>query len=201
MADDTTTLPVPPHVHGYHQEHRRDSDHGRIADGLAVEAMMTSKDVSTQLQVHANRANDDANLIERSIENAKDRLSDAIASGTNRTLEQFGLTGVLIQKVAGELSTQAVLNAKDGIIDSAKNAAAATLLAVQNQAAVMAKLCECCCEIREAIRSDGDETRELMNTLARRDSERRETDLKIELSNAKQTEVLRALIAASVTVK
>lgn len=169
-------------------------DHGRAADHLAFETMTTAKDVLTNLNVHGGRMDDKFT-----------GLSALVADAQFRTLERFGITDVavernggdirtLIAKVAGEITTQATLNAKDGIIDSAKNAAAATLLAVQNAAAAAAQLAECCCELKVGQRDQADRILAMLTDNERRNSDRRETNLKIDLSNCEQLEKIRTAI-------
>lgn len=49
------------------------------------------------------------------------------------------------------------------ILESVKNASAAQLFAAQNHAAALAQAAECCCEIKELIRTEGGQTRDLIN--------------------------------------
>lgn len=172
----------------------RRRDYGRAADHLAYETMTTSKDVLTNLNVHGGRMDDKFT-----------GLNTLVADAQFRTLERFGVSDVLTErnggdtrtllaKIAGEITTQATLNAKDGIIDSAKNAAAATLLAVQNAAAAAAQLAECCCELKIGQRDQTDRVLAAITDNERRNSDRRETNLKIELSNCEQLEKIRTMI-------
>jgi hypothetical protein len=162
--------------------------HGRAADHLAYETMTTSKDVLTNLNVLSNKIGDDFNTIHRSIEASRASVGGLVTESGFRNLEQFGLIGVQAQKIGGELTTQVTLLAKDSIIDSAKNASAAMLLAVQNQAASMAALAECCCEIKEKITSDGDSTRTLINSIHTNSLERQLSDAKNALSGLQQSQ-------------
>lgn len=72
-------------------------------------------------------------------------------------------------------------------LQAERHASAAVLLATQLAATAAAAAAACCCELKEKIGEDGAETRELMNEIERRHCERRETDLKIDLSNTRQT--------------
>lgn len=126
-------------------------------------------------------------------------------------------TDVLVQKTTGEIQTQITLTAKDGIIDASKNAAAlvlqaekiasATALEAQKLAsAAAAAAAECCCELKmaiaasrcdvlEAIRDRGDKTDALINGIERDRQAVALVDSKIELSNCKQNEAFRAMLA------
>jgi hypothetical protein len=75
----------------------------------------------------------------------------------------FNLSQVQATSNFNMLTVQAEKLAAAALLDSTKNAAAATLLATQLAATAAAQLAECCCELREKITKDGDETRELIN--------------------------------------
>ncbi len=49
------------------------------------------------------------------------------------------------------------------ILEASKNAAAAQLFAAQNHAAALAQAAACCCELKELIRAEGGQTRDLIN--------------------------------------
>ena len=191
---------------------------GVAADHQAYESMTTSKDVINAINTVSNRQGDSFNAVERSIANSQSAGEGLVTDSSFRTLEQFGVSGVLVQKTTGELNTlvqktsgeivtQVTLTAKDGIIDAAKNAAAITLQAeklasasvlqaFQLAAAQAAAAAECCCELKEKIGDDGDKTRELINRLEQARLAVSLVDTKIELSNTKQTDILRAFIAS-----
>lgn len=106
------------------------------------------------------------------------------AASTLATNVASGTLGVAIEKTsaANQLATnvgsQAVLNlvlqqsnaasvqaekiAAANQLTTEKIGAAAALLAVQNQAAALAQAAECCCELKELIRADGEKTRDLV---------------------------------------
>ena len=58
---------------------------------------------------------------------------------------------------------EAVKNAAAAALEATKNAAAAYLQGSQSTAAILAAQAECCCELKELIREDGDKTRALIN--------------------------------------
>lgn len=165
-------------------EGRGRRDFGRAADHLAYETMTTSKDVLTNLNVHGGRMDDKFT-----------NLNNLVADAQFRTLERFGITDVavernggdtrtLLSKIGGELATQATLNAKDGIIDSAKNAAA-----------IAKQVAECCCELKEKISDEAEETRELINSINTSSLERQLSDAKNALAGAQQSQgIINALL-------
>lgn len=271
----------------------RGSSNGYVADLAALGAIETSKDISQQLNILANRMGDDfnnvnvqtANLGRDIIENRAqltgtitnaagtlgvqnerigsaagvqvERVGNQLGVQSERIGTQLGVQGekigsqlgvqgerigstvglqistlgaalgvqaekignnigiqnekiatdsqVLIEKTAAALCLQIATSGSAAEIQSEKLAAAANLqaerisaasalLAYQNAAAQAAKACECCCEIKEKIRCDGGETRALINELDRRNADRRENDLKIDLSNSRQNEHIRHMM-------
>lgn len=212
MTDTTTSPIVEGHVHGYGR------DHGRAADHLAYEAMTTSKDVIVAVGVLGNRNGDSFQALERSVENSKAVVGGLVTDSSFRNLEQFGLAGVqaeklaaatdvLVQKTTGELVTQVTLTAKDAIIDAAKNAAAGALQAEKIAAAQALAAAECCCELKalilaqacntnDKIRDQGDRVTALINSTESARQAVALVDAKIELSNSKQNEQFRAMLAS-----
>lgn len=57
----------------------------------------------------------------------------------------------------------AITGFKDVALAQATNTAALQLSAAQNTAAILAAQAECCCEIKELVRADGQMTRDLIN--------------------------------------
>jgi hypothetical protein len=92
-----------------------------------------------------------------------------------------------VERVASAVVLQAEKLGSATALQAEKIASASVLLATQLAASAAAKQAECCCELKSAIHHEAEETRELMNTIDRRHGDRREQDLKIDLSNARQT--------------
>lgn len=133
----------------------------------------------------------------------KDRMhltSDALNDALRDTVKDIAAVGLAVEKIgaAGELATEKVASAtqlanalgftntqnllisgfKDGRYDAASNLAAIQQVAFENACSIKAQLAECCCEIKELVREDGEKTRSLVSTL---DNQR----LAVNLSDAK----------------
>lgn len=76
---------------------------------------------------------------------------------------------VTAYQVEGRGLVEAAKNAAAVEVQAEKLAAASILDATKNAAAAAAQLAACCCEIKEKIGSDGDETRALLNGIALQD--------------------------------
>jgi hypothetical protein len=76
---------------------------------------------------------------------------------------------VQAQKDFDALNVQSNLMQYNVLLDSAKNASASTLLMTQIAAASAAAAAECCCELKEKIGSDGQKTRDLINSNTQQD--------------------------------
>lgn len=70
----------------------------------------------------------------------------------NQATSNFNLISVQNEKIAAAAQ-----------LEAQKNAAAAQLEAQKNAASIAAQLAECCCELKELIRCEGQKTRELIN--------------------------------------
>lgn len=84
----------------------------------------------------------------------------------NTLLSQFNATNVQQLTFFNALNVQAEKNVAATNLAIEKSAAAATLLATQNHAEALRQAAECCCELKELIRAENGQTRELI-----RDSE------------------------------
>lgn len=80
-----------------------------------------------------------------------------------------------------ELGVQAEKTAAANILAVEKTGAANQLEAAKNSAAILAQIAECCCEIKEKIASDGQHTRDLINSIERDRLATQNHDLKAQL--------------------
>jgi hypothetical protein len=122
----------------------------------------------------------------------KDRMhlsSDALNDALRDTVKDIALVGLTVEKTgaAGQLSTEktaaaiqlasslAFANTQNLLVSGFKDS---HYEAFQNAASIKAQIAECCCEIKELVREDGEKTRSLVSTL---DNQR----LALDLSDAK----------------
>lgn len=113
------------------------------------------------------------------------------AAGILATNVAAGALGVAIEKTAASTNlaiekTAAATNlaiektAAAGMLLAVQNAGASALTAAQNHALALAQAAECCCEIKELVRADGEKTRDLVSSI-------NAANLATQLVDAKQT--------------
>lgn len=104
------------------------------------------------------------------------RLQKQVSDNNTATALGFKDAQALAYQVEGRALLEAAKNANALGVQADKlwyqtnlqaqtNAAAAVLLATQNQAAILAAQAECCCELKEKITAEAVETRALINTI------------------------------------
>ena len=104
-----------------------------------------------------------------SLRNQTSFLSEQVRDTNAQILAEVGRTSaaelVAIEKIAAaqQISSEKLGAATQLAIE--KTAAANQLFAAQNHATMMARMQECCCEIKEKIASDGQQTRDLINSI------------------------------------
>lgn len=147
--------------------------------------------VGGQINTHLERVN---GHLSASIEkNACEGQATTVAQSQqlqNLMIQQANLASVQAQTFFAATNLAIEKTAAAQVLEATKNAAASTLLAVQNHAAAMAAAAECCCELKELIRADGDKTRDLV-TRYNADS------LAIQLADAK-AKILQLSVAVGV---
>lgn len=97
-------------------------------------------------------------------------IRDHIDSNRNSADRQFSDIGIQAEKTAA--ATNLAIE---------KTAAASQLLATQNTSAILAQMAECCCEIKEKIAADGQQTRDLINSIEQDRLRTLNSDLKAQL--------------------
>lgn len=108
---------------------------------------------------------------------ATQRLMQSVANITDTLiLTNASESRIQVEKISAELRVQADKNAFENLlqfkevqITQERIAAAAARDAAANAAAIAAQLCECCCELKEKISAEADETRELLNATKMQD--------------------------------
>lgn len=165
---DSTSPTTTVNVDGNSHHGYGHNDSGRFADRMAQESIHTTKDIANQLVVLANRTDD-----------------------------SFGRVGVQAERNVGVLGVQAEKIGAAVALQAEKIAAAAALQAHQIAAIAVAAAAECCCELKAAILLNGEKTTNLMQEIERARNALALTDAKIDLSNSKQNEYLRGLIATA----
>lgn len=113
------------------------------------------------------------------------RQGQALQTTVEKTAAAVNLA---VEKTAAAGILEASKNSAAALLDSSKNAAAAALAAATNTASILAKQEDCCCELKELIREDGQKTRDLINSI-------QSTNLAVQLSDAK-AEILALKIKA-----
>lgn len=179
MADATTNTVPDSFVRG--------SSNGYVADLAALGAIQNSKDIASMLTILGNRMSDDFNAVNVGQANSTLATVTARADVVNSIANHAGVLGVQAEKIATDSQVQVEKVSAAIQLQSEKIASASVLLATQIAAAASKEACECCCKVQNAIHHEAEETRELLNEIDRRHSDRREADLKIDLSNARQT--------------
>jgi hypothetical protein len=105
-----------------------------------------------------------------------DALNDALRTLTgvvnstaaaNELATEKTAAAIQLANALGFTNTQNLLVSgfKDGRYDACENTGKITMQAAQNHALALAQAAECCCEIKELIREDGEKTRGLINSL------------------------------------
>jgi|ERR1700722_4556609 len=149
-----------------------------LASGVAsvlVDSARNASAISVQSQSETNQLSDQA-------------TNNANLSSVQAT-NNFNLSGVQAQTNANLASVQAVGFAMSADISRQKFAYEGQLQAQTIAAAAAAKAAECCCELKSAILSDGQKTRDLLNSIT-------EQNLRDRASRAEQ--VLAAYYSAKV---
>lgn len=137
-------------VHGTEEAHKEyDQLQKQISDS-ATSTLVGFKDLTAlSYQIQG------ASLLEA----AKNAAAITLQATTNANA-----ASVQAQNFTNLLQVQAMTNFNALNVEMVKNAAAAELRAQTIAAAAAAQAAECCCELKELIRADGDKTRALINT-------------------------------------
>lgn len=129
----------------------------------------------TTAQFFASQAEAVEAITERGV--AAELAVEKTSAATQVNIEKAAAAGILATNVssqqiqnfqlqfanAASVQAQTFFSATNLAIE--KTAAAAQLSAVQNQAAALAQAAECCCELKELIRADGEKTRDLVSSI------------------------------------
>ena len=125
------------------------------------------------------------NAAAQSLESAKNAAAQILESAKNTAAldvqaeKNAAALGVQAEKLSASREVQAekiaaaslvnslTLNSATNVLIQTK-ADAATLFAAQNAASIAAQMATCCCELKEAIRDDGDHTRDDIDDLEER---------------------------------
>lgn len=100
--------------------------------------------------------------IERQQKDSSD-LGQLVAASQRETIVALKESLATQYQIEGRLGVQAEKNASALGVQAEKLAAADMLEATKNAAAISKQLAECCCELKELVREDGDKTRALLN--------------------------------------
>lgn len=152
---DTTILPTAP-AYVQISDHHNDRCHNGISDKdrMALGSDFLNASLSNlSNQVNSNGA---ANSL------ATEKVGAANELAIEKTASAIGLANAL-----GFTNTQNLLISgfKDSRYDACENTNKITMQAAQNHALALAQAAECCCEIKELIREDGEKTRSLVSSI------------------------------------
>jgi len=125
------------------------------------------------------------------VEAAKNAAAQILESAKNTAAlnvqaeKNVAALGVQAEKLAAASTVNSLtLNSATNVLVQTK-ADAATLFAAQNAAAIASQVAECCCTVRESIRSDGDKTRDAIDDLEERINEIESLRNAVDLVDAK----------------
>lgn len=100
--------------------------------------------------------------IERQQKDSSD-LGQLVAASQRETIVALKESLATQYQIEGRMSVQAEKNTAQLGVQAEKLGAAQILEATKNAAAISKQLAECCCELKELVREDGDKTRALLN--------------------------------------
>lgn len=149
------------HIHDYARTAERVLNGVHAADINLLAGLASNKDAivhgtEEEQENFAALARQISDSNTQAVGNFKDALGVAYQIEGRTNLEAAkNFNAITVQNAANFAALQ---------LDATKNAAASALAAAVNQAATLAAIAECCCETKELIRAENEETRNLINS-------------------------------------
>lgn len=165
---------------GHHDRDWPERTAERVKDALAGFERAVAASQAEAIEAITTQGNANQVAIEKTGAASVLATNTASQQVQNMFLEQFNVLSTQTQTQTAAISLAVEKTAAAGLLEAAKNAAAAAktacenqmavllqfkdaqLFAAQNQAAVLAAQAECCCELKERIHAEGERTRSLI---------------------------------------